>query len=274
MPKTFGQRKGLKPIKVMIQTDSMDSDLKNALWNVLTVEVWYKKGFMHDSDGDVGNIWQFGVALWANYFNLPIDEMPRGGNAIIKEIRNHFFNCSWFEVYEFLEFVVGYFERESLTKEVNSVLEQELSGYRCVGGVISDITNPQEIEMLEEAVGDSDFPGVRAHLQRALELFSDRKNPDYRNSIKESISAVESLARALTELPKATLGDALKQVEITNNIHPALKDSFLKLYGYTSDEQGIRHAMLDEPNITAADARYFLLSCTSFVNYLKAKTRK
>lgn len=45
----------------------------------------------------------------------------------------------------------------------------------------------------------------------------------------------------------------------------------MKLYAYTSDEGGIRHAMLDEPNLTAADARYFLLSCTSFVNYLKSQ---
>ncbi|WP_372526833.1 hypothetical protein [Piscinibacter sp.] len=50
-----------------------------------------------------------------------------------------------------------------------------------------------------------------------------------------------------------------------------MKDGFVKLYGYTSDEQGIRHAMLDEPDLHAADARFFLLSCTSFVNYLKAQ---
>ena len=30
-------------------------------------------------------------------------------------------------------------------------------------------------------------------------------------------------------------------------------------------------AMLDEPNITAADARYFLVSCSSFTNYLKSQ---
>ena len=37
------------------------------------------------------------------------------------------------------------------------------------------------------------------------------------------------------------------------------------------DSNGIRHAMLEEPELTPADARYFLLSCTSFVNYLKAQ---
>lgn len=71
--------------------------------------------------------------------------------------------------------------------------------------------------------------------------------------------------------PKATLGDALKAIEKGGLLHPALKDGFLKLYGYASDEGGIRHAMLDEPKLTPADARYFLLSCTSFVNFLKSQ---
>ena len=115
------------------------------------------------------------------------------------------------------------------------------------------------------------FAGVAAHLQRALELLSDREQPDYRNSIKESISAVESMARVVVENPKATLGDALRVLEKRGTLHPALKDGFGKLYGYTSDEQGIRHAMLDEPSISAADAKFFLLSCTSFANYLKAQ---
>ena len=79
------------------------------------------------------------------------------------------------------------------------------------------------------------------------------------------------MARIVAENPKATLSDALKAIERRGSLHPALKDGFVKLYGYTSDKGGIRHAMLDEPNLTSADARYFLLSCTSFVNYLKAQ---
>ena len=79
------------------------------------------------------------------------------------------------------------------------------------------------------------------------------------------------MARIVSEQENATLGDALKSIEKAGHLHPSLKEGFLKLYGYTSNEQGIRHAMLDEPNITAADARYFLISCSSFVNYLKAQ---
>ena len=79
------------------------------------------------------------------------------------------------------------------------------------------------------------------------------------------------MARIVSENPKATLADALKAIERRGTLHSALKDGFLKIYGYTSDEGGIRHAMLEEPNLSTADARYFLLSCTSFVNYLKSR---
>lgn len=116
----------------------------------------------------------------------------------------------------------------------------------------------QEIEMLEQAVDDKNFPAVSTHLKRSLALMSDKENPDYRNSIKESISAVESLAKAITGKPKATLADALKVLEVSHNLHPALKNLFLILYGYTNDEGGIRHAMLTEPDLTIADAKFFL----------------
>ena len=151
------------------------------------------------------------------------------------------------------------------------MLERELSGYRFVSGRLTDITSSQELEMLETALAESRFAGVDTHLQQALDLYAKRDNPDYRNSIKESISAVEQMAKIVSGKPKATLSEALKEVEKKGSLHKALKDGFIKLYGYTSAAGGIRHAIMDEPKLTAADARYFLLSCTSFINYLKAQ---
>ena len=69
----------------------------------------------------------------------------------------------------------------------------------------------------------------------------------------------------------STLGQALKVIDKENNIHPALKDAFSKLYGYTSDKGGIRHAMLEDPKLSSSDAKFFLMSCTSFINYMKSK---
>jgi hypothetical protein len=97
------------------------------------------------------------------------------------------------------------------------------------------------------------------------------KNPDYRNSIKESISAVESMRRTLTGDPNATVGAALNVIEDKVGLHGALKASLSNLYGYTSDEDGIRHAMLEKPDITFNDTKVLLVSCSAFVNYITGK---
>lgn len=102
---------------------------------------------------------------------------------------------------------------------------------------------------------------------------SDRQNPDYRNSIKESISSVESICKIVTKNDKASLGQALKLIEDQYGLHEALKKSLSQLYGYTSDGDGIRHAMLEESNLTYIDAKFMLVACTNFINYLIDKTK-
>ena len=137
-----------------------------------------------------------------------------------------------------------------------------------VEGKIVEITSEGEITEIELAIEQSQpYAGVKTHLTTALSLMSSRTNPDYRNSIKESISAVESLAKRLTGDEGATLGDALKKLEKAKQLHPALKDAFSKLYGYTSDAGGIRHALTNEADNTQAEARFMLIACSAFINF-------
>jgi hypothetical protein len=266
----FSQRKGHKPISEIIQRDSVSDELRNTLWNMLDLLVWQDKDFMNVQHGQTG-MEKYSTILWLYYFKKPVDTRPDSTYKTLQSIRSYFFSCQWYEVYDFVEFTLRYLKSDEITKIINDVLEQELSAYRFVGDIFTDITDQQEIEMLENAITDKDFPGVAAHLRRALELLSERESPDYRNSIKESISAVESLAKIITGKPKATLGEAIGIIERQGKIHPALLEAFTKLYGYTSDKGGIRHAMLEDPNLTASDAKFFLISCTSFTNYLKSK---
>ena len=255
----------------------MNDELRNSLWNALDTVFWSTSGFVYGNHGGHGEIESFSRILWSDYFKKPVDSRPaygrtNRGRMILDEIREYFFNCEWNEVYDFLEFVVRVHAKDKprLPVYLNQILERELAGYKFIDGVIVDITDVQESELLADALSDSRFVQVTAHLERALQLIADRKQPDYRNSIKESISAVEAMARIVAGTPKATLGDALKALEKKGRLHPALRDGFSKLYGYTNDGDGIRHAMLDESKIDQSDAKYFLLSCTSFINYLKA----
>ena len=134
---------------------------------------------------------------------------------------------------------------------------------------ITPITNEVEINEIKTSL-DIEFEGCKSHIKKGLSLLSDREKPDYKNSIKESISAVESICQIICKDDKATLGKALNKLEDNGvKVHKALKDAFLKLYGYASDEGGIRHAEgMFESNVSFEDAKYFLVSCCAFVNYL------
>jgi uncharacterized protein with PIN domain len=132
---------------------------------------------------------------------------------------------------------------------------------------VTAITSEQEIESVQQALEEAPSEAA-VHLKQALMHMSHREHPDFRSSIKQSISAVEATVRRVTRDPKATLGKALKKL----GLHPALEQGFGKLYGYASDRDGIRHALNDmEHGLTADDARYFLVSCSAFINYLLAK---
>lgn len=157
-------------------------------------------------------------------------------------------------------------------KYYNIVFQKEYVGYRFVKGQIVQITDDIEISEIER-VSDVQIDIVHEHINKAIGYLSDRKSPDYENSIKESISAVEAMCVSI--VGKGTLGSALKQLEKNGvSIHPSLKLAFEKLYGYTSDAKGIRHAGdIGGPNSTFEEAKFMLVSCCAFINYLKSSMK-
>jgi hypothetical protein len=173
--KTFSQRKGLKSLSEIIQTNSMSTELRTSLWNALDEALWSTPGYVGNKTRTDRSIDPFSRALWFHHFKKSVDSRPILAYQILDEIRRHFFKCQWFEVYDFLEFVVLYYKRPKprLAEFLNQFLERELSGYRFVRGHLTDITSTEEREMLESVFADSQFTGVTAHLERALELYAN-----------------------------------------------------------------------------------------------------
>ena len=147
-------------------------------------------------------------------------------------------------------------------------------GYRFIGNEITPVDSNAEAEAIESALEDAvSVAGARHALERAVELLADRQNPDYPNSVKESVSAVEAVTRKVTG--ESTLGAGLKKLQASGlTIHPALKDGWLKLYGWASDEDGVRHGAIDAASIDQTMAKYILVSCSAFVSYLTEEGRK
>jgi uncharacterized protein with PIN domain len=277
--KLFSERKGLKKVQTEIQIDYINDALRNKLWNMLKTYYWDKMEtfrwiYQHRAMEVLFK------KMWHYYFKKPFDTMPEYWEHLYREIREYFLKCAWYEVYDFLEFIVANFPDKSVNEKFkeacNIVLEEELSGYRFVGNQITEMTAKEEISEIEEAL-ESPIQPAKVHIENALRLMSDRKAPDYRNSIKESISAVEATCRIITKDEKATLGKALDSIERQGKIeiHPALKKAFDSLYGYTSSAEGIRHALLDEKvSVGFEDAKFMLVSCSAFVNFLVSKALK
>ena len=142
----------------------------------------------------------------------------------------------------------------------NQLFEKEYVGYRFVAGEITPITNSLEIQEIEQAC-QIPFEGAHVQLQKALGFLSDREHPDYKNSIKESISAVESVCKVIANKPKAELGDALKALIAEGYpIQGALKTGILALYGYTCEAGGIRHAEREtESTVTFEEAKFMMV---------------
>lgn len=257
-----------------IQYECVGKRLRNRLWNHFFSAEYDADPFNRDDDS-LTNIEHLMDGLGLT-FNIPRSPTARAANA--KKLREYVFDeTKWYLIYDLIERYVGLFDKTTqreLCKEFNEVLEDECSGYRFVKGLITPITNKEEIKTIEKAT-NTKYSAVNTHISKALVLFSDRLKHDYENTIKESISAVEALCCIITNDKKATLGDALKKLESKGiKLHKAFQSAMSSLYGYTSDEGGIRHGSIDFAGASSEDAKYMLISCSAFVNYLIEKWEK
>lgn len=281
----FSQRLGIKPAEKLVQVESIDEELRNSLWNALNGFYWDtfdKEKLIRGRRADSlrgSNLESLIRCLWIYYFKRATDTIPEyyyndHRSGVYGTLKTYFFEADWYEVYDFIEFVAENGTEQARSEFIpacNFFLRRENAAYSFVNGCIVEISNQQEVDEVEQALKAAQpYYGTKKHLEQALILLRDKTNPDFRNSIKESISAVESLCKELVGEKKATLGSALKTLEAKGTLHPALKIAFSSLYGYTSDAGGIRHALLEESNLSKSDARFMLISCSAFINYVVA----
>ena len=282
----FAERHGFVTKKA-IQVDDMDSSLRNRLYNAVH-KYCNPSPFIHDE--------LIFVVDKLGYLNEGTDVKNwRVLDALLLRSRD---DMPWYMPYEIIEsFFAAKREQckhcrydchekggicdelvwlNNVPNALNAILEEEKSGYRFFKDQFINIVNEKELESIDRA-SSSPYVSVNTHIKKALSLYSDRKNPDYENSIKESISAVEATCCIIAGMTgaSATLGAALKKLEDNGVvIHSALREAFSKMYGYTSDANGIRHGGIDFKNAPSEDAKYMLISCSAFVNYLIEKHSK
>lgn len=262
----FSERNGY--VQKPLLFEEISAGLKNRIWN------FYNNGITIEDDNYVGD---------TNYLEEIMDSLglvyyPVQSSVDLKNNRivlHNWFQCAkWYQIYDFIELYLQYTLpnfKKSEREYINNLLTEENAGYRVDRyNRVVPLTNKDELLCVERAQNTA-YKNVNKHFGKATELFSRRPNPDYENSIKESICAVEAMCCVITGQSgkQATLGKTIKQLkEYGVVIHPAMENAFSSLYGYTSDEDGIRHGGIDFSDAPFEDAKYMLVSCSAFVNYL------
>lgn len=201
-------------------------------------------------------------------------------NSIYTSVRDVITDAPYNEVLDIIEYICNYLAPRSgagtIYQKFNDLFEQECIGYRFISKRIVPITDNSEVKEIEQAC-HTPFEGARTQLQKALGFLSDRENPDYKNSIKESISAVESVCETIVGSDNgATLGKAVKHLEEHGlKIHSSLREGISKLYGYACDQGGVRHGEGEvESTVTFEEAKLMMVTCSAIVNYLVSEYGK
>lgn len=287
----FSESIGIPYCTVEMQYEEFDNRtrmlISNTLFDALeyylnTMEDHYRNYYNLNGNINVGHL--FSKAILSGVFNRSTvieDGYIFQWKGVFEDIENVITNAPYNEVLDMLWYINDWINENYISninrfdEAFNKLFETEYVGYRFVDGKIVAITDQCEIDEIEQAC-HVPYNGCKAHIEKAVGFLADREHKDYKNCIKESISAVESVCRVITGAKNATLGDALKILESECNLKGQLKSAFEKLYAYTNnDKGGIRHAEgLFVSDVSFEEAKFMLVSCSAFVNYLIAEYGK
>lgn len=201
---------------------------------------------------------------------------------------------SWERCYDFCERLhsflardVGHynnfgFEVETEKSEVQSLIGDELQrlfaeeqlAYEFSEGMVRRRGRKHTVDVSTRAqvvLGDPRLASARRHYDKALQFFRDPRQPDFENTVKEAVCAVEAVGKILYPAAKAsTLGELARWLGANKErpIPKALAQTITGIYAYRSGGDGVGHGGADGGAATLEVAEYVLAVSASQIIYL------
>ena len=267
---SFSQRLGYTEIPTTIIRESLPVNVMNSIQNIFC-ELWNK----YRASYDVYDLLNY--HFYRYYLNLRIEDRDCSIEPL-SYIDND--NFEWYEKIDVIEWTIRFlyanFKESDKAKleqciiELNKEFTRHRYGYRIVEGYFVETTSEFEFNCINKAL-DVSNTNVSTHLRQAISSISPSKPiPEYRNSIKESISAVGSYLR--DNFGGTTLGAAIKNLQKKHPhlVHRFILDAIENLYTYSNQpDTGIRHELLSQDYVPDhSDALFMVIQASSLINYL------
>ena len=278
---TFSEREGYDPLPTPLQLGELPDRARTGIWNVLydymdksKKTLTYKDVHLVMADG----VWKVILRdVYARHDNNDLDAWSADFDRVVPWMRDRLKQEPFNRVFDLIQFVMrhDHCPPEFITG-LSDVFHRFQLAYIIDPGpspTIFPATTAEEGNELRRNLAElrsAGLDGCLSQLQKASKCIDEG---DSAGGVRESIHAVESVARQIDPEASKTLGPALASLEKRNALHPTLKVAFNNLYGYTNREQGIRHALLDnaQANVTIDEAVFMLGACASFASYLWRK---
>jgi hypothetical protein len=201
----------------------------------------------------------------------------------ISALKSQLFAVPWFHFYNSVELVsqllrghddsdgnrsygVRYFPK--FRDETNKFFREAAVGWQLNGVGKLQRTLPAEVSGLEASIISANARDPVALNVAKARGFINQHPCDAANAIKESISAVESAARAIAP-GSATVGDAINKLR-KQGTYPSLMLSVIeKLYGFANAEPGVRHGSPQEERVVRADAEFVYVTSLAIIGYFR-----
>ncbi len=156
--------------------------------------------------------------------------------------------------------------RYTYTIDINKLFEGENIGWRLEKGklerIVPDFLETEVIQKTKGILKNQLFTGPNNQFNKAFGFLSKRPYPDLENCVKEAVGALEGVARLLLKKEKVSLGEAVDKLINIGKIRKPFDKIFHVVYGFASNEPGVRHAAIKPSNMTVQEAS-FVLYCSA-----------
>ncbi|MFB2563661.1 hypothetical protein [Rhizobium sp. IMFF44] len=262
---TFKQAEGLEPLPSQLNLKELSPVIKARFWGYIysQIEADLSYGLVTGTMGKASRAFAIQSGMLIDDWDARVGPVTRAWKRYFSE------EASYADTLEFMEWYARYMDDPEVDRFINAVLVHERAAYRFIDGSIVALASPEEgVTVLKaiDATAKAGLSGAKAHLLNASSNLTAGK---YADSVRESIHAVEAVMFKKTGITGSFTG-ALKEYAKANPMHTAFSEALVKLYGYTSNEQGVRHSLFDkgDADVTEKDALFMFGVCAAFVTYL------